>query len=310
MYIHFLEICAWSFHLIGYFLVWKIGNGAKVCIGMDPWVGCKWRQWLPSHLIDFLHSAGYFFFKDVGTLTVSYLMEQGWLSSDDLGLVENLDINAWNGYLTILKSSHIRLRNEEDVLVWNEAKSNKYSPKVEQMHLILEQHEREIEWWWNMFWHMKCPLKSKIFVWSLFSGKALTWDFLNSRGWEGPRRCYLCKCDVETNLHLGVDCPYTKSVQKEIEAKVNIQNLWVGDSILSCLKNWVYNTKVQNIRSLPIIVFWFIWKSRNRCYFDNQNTSPAQVSAFSPGLLSSYPLDTAALKIRISTKEVIDKTKP
>ena len=79
---------------------------------------------------------------------------------------------------------------------------------------------------------------------------------------------------------------------------------------MSCLKNWVYNTKVQNIRSLPIIVFWFIWKSRNRCCFDNQNTSPAQVAAFSLGLLSSYPLDTSVLKTRIITEEVIDKTKP
>ena len=66
-----------------------------------------------------MHSAGYYFLKDVGTLTVSFLMEQGWLSSNDLGLVEILDINACNGYLAILKSSQIRLRNEEDVLVWN-----------------------------------------------------------------------------------------------------------------------------------------------------------------------------------------------
>ena len=43
------------------------------------------------------------------------------------------------------------------------------------------------------------------------------------------------------------------------------------------MKNWVYNTKV---------------------------------SAFSLGLLSSYPLDTTALKIRIITEEVIDKSKP
>ena len=85
---------------------------------------------------------------------------------------------------------------------------------------------------WNMFWHLKCPLKSNIFCWFLFSGKSLTWDLLNRRGWEGPGRCYLCQNHVQSNQHVGVGCPYSKSVWKEIEEKVNIQNLWVGDTIL------------------------------------------------------------------------------
>ena len=114
-------------------------------------------------------------------------MEQGWLRSNDLGLVENMDINAWNGYLSILKSIHIRFRNEDDVLVWNQAKSGKYSPKGGYMHLILQQHEMETTWWWSMIWQLKCPLKSKKNCWFLFSGKALTWDILIKRGWEGPR---------------------------------------------------------------------------------------------------------------------------
>ena len=35
-----ISICGksvlWSFNLIGDFLVWKVGNGADVCIGLDP----------------------------------------------------------------------------------------------------------------------------------------------------------------------------------------------------------------------------------------------------------------------------------
>ena len=97
-----------------------------------------------------------------------------------------------------------------------------YSPKDGYMHLILEQHEMGIVWWWSMIWQLKCPLKFKIFCWFLFSGKDLTWDILIKRGWEGPGRCYLCKADVETNFHLGAECPYTKSVWKEIDSKVKI----------------------------------------------------------------------------------------
>ena len=176
------------------------------------------------------------------------------LSFVDLGLVEDLDIIAWNGYLAILKTSHIRFSNNEDLLVWNQAKSGKYTPKGGYLKLILDQYDVETAWWWNMFWHCKCPLKSKIYCWFLFSGKALTWDLLNHRGWEGPGRCYLCKDAEETNYHIGAVCPYTKSVWKEIEAKYNLQNLWDGDSLLSCLKKWVLNIKVKVFRALPIIV--------------------------------------------------------
>ena len=141
----------WSFHLIADFLVWKNGNGANIRIGMDPGVGFKWRHCLPTHLIDILHAAGYYFLKDVGIMSVNFFMDQGWLSSNDLGLVEIMDINAWNGYLSILKSIHTRLRNVMDELVWNQAKTGKYTPKGGYLHLILEQNERECAWWWNMF---------------------------------------------------------------------------------------------------------------------------------------------------------------
>ena len=89
----------WSFDLIGDFLVWKVGNGASVRIGMDPWVGCKWRNLLPPHLIDKLHSVGIFSLKDIGCPGVTYLREEGWISSNILRLEDNQDILCWNGYL-------------------------------------------------------------------------------------------------------------------------------------------------------------------------------------------------------------------
>ena len=53
----------WAFDIIGNHLVWKVGNGADIRIGIDPWVGCKWRNHLPSLLIDKFHSAGIFSLK-------------------------------------------------------------------------------------------------------------------------------------------------------------------------------------------------------------------------------------------------------
>ena len=169
-------------------------------------------------MTDKLHSAGIYFLKDIGFPGVSNLMEQGWLSADILGLVDDQNITCWNGYLAILKSSHIRLSNEVDVLVWNQSKSG-------YLQLILDKNEVTIFWWWKLLWKLKCPLKSKKLCWFLFSGKALTWDVLCRKGWEGPGRCYLCKMDVESNYHLGVECSSTKVVWDEIEYMVNIKNL-------------------------------------------------------------------------------------
>ena len=78
------------------------------------------------------------------------------------------------------------------------------------------------------------------------------------KGREGPGRCYLCKMDVESNFHIGVECPFTRRVWSEIDSKLMIDNLWHGNSVINCMKNWCLNAEVRHIRSLPIIVSWFI----------------------------------------------------
>ena len=55
----YISICwkavLWAFDIVGNFLVWNIGNGNVVCIGVDPWIGCKWRHTFPSSMIEKLH---------------------------------------------------------------------------------------------------------------------------------------------------------------------------------------------------------------------------------------------------------------
>jgi len=58
------------------------------------------------------------------------------------------------------------------------------------------------------------------------SNKEITWDVLRRKGREGLGRCYLCKEEEETNCHLAVFCSYTISVWKEIERKLNMNDLF------------------------------------------------------------------------------------
>ena len=70
-------------------------------IGMDPWVGCKWRHHLPKHLLHRLHFDGFYFLKYIGCPGVTLLMEQGWLSADIFGLVDS-DRNIFYGMVLLL----------------------------------------------------------------------------------------------------------------------------------------------------------------------------------------------------------------
>ena len=68
--------------------MWQIGTGAKVRIGIDPWLGCKWRHNLLVSMIVKLHNEGYFVLRDIACMGIALLQEQGWLYVDRLGFDE------------------------------------------------------------------------------------------------------------------------------------------------------------------------------------------------------------------------------
>ena len=138
--------------------MWKAGTGTKVRIGIDPWLGCKWRHVLPASMIDKLHNAGFFVLNDIACLGMVLLQDQGWLHADVFGFVEQENI-IWNNYVALLISSHVRITTEDDQLVWSLSKIGKYTPKDGYFHLIQVRNEIESFWWWQWLWKLNCPLK-------------------------------------------------------------------------------------------------------------------------------------------------------
>ena len=153
----------------------------------------------------------------------------------------------------------------------------------------------------------KCPLKTKFFYLFILSNKTLTWDVLVKKGREGPARCFLCKMDVEYHFHLGVDCSFTQSVWLIIEDKLKLNNLWSGEFVSECLKFWCLNSEVAHIKSLPVIVLWFMVAHIKSC-FEDLTLSPAQVSSFSLGMMMALPQKNTVVIIRSIFVEVIDES--
>ena len=95
--------------------------------------------------------------------------------------------------------------------------------------------------------------------------------------------------ECESNFHIGVECPFTQSVWLLIEDHYKLNNLWNGDSVTACFKNWCLNSEVANFKPLAIIVLWFIWRARNLACFEDLYLSLAQVSSFSLGMMKNIP---------------------
>ena len=51
-----------------------------------------------------------------------------------------------------------------------------------------------------------------MFMWLVASWKALTWDHIQHRGFEGPLRCVLCEHDEETKNHMLNLCTFASTL--------------------------------------------------------------------------------------------------
>ena len=152
------------FDLVGSGLVWRIGNGRMVRIGIDPWVGCGGDRVLPEELRLHLEARGCHYIADIEDQENSSLWHQGWISAQRLEIYADLQV-IWGGYIRRLRVSNVRLTNRVDELVW----------------------------WWNQLWKLKCPGKAKLLFWSILENKAPTWDILQNIFLEGPGFCALCQ---------------------------------------------------------------------------------------------------------------------
>jgi hypothetical protein len=98
---------------------------------------------------------------------------------------------------------------------------------------------RKFGGWRRSIWKWNIQLKIKLFIWLAVEGKILTWDTLQSRGWEGPGLCYLCNQESENIYHLFQQCPFTKSVWDKVIIDQGFKNSWKGNSFVGMLQELV-----------------------------------------------------------------------
>jgi hypothetical protein len=164
-----------SFQVVGEGLAWKVGNGQRVRIGVDPWPGSERGHILPQQLINNLHDKGLFYLDQITDRDITTLWSQAWKRVDQLGLDREHEA-SWNIFIRALQMGHIWLIDREDELVWKHNPNGLYTPKAGYTQLNIDLLQQEPSWWWKAVWKQKCPLKAHLFLWCLIKNKVPTWD--------------------------------------------------------------------------------------------------------------------------------------
>jgi hypothetical protein len=239
-----------DFDLVGMGLVWRVGNGCLVRLGLDPWPGCQLGHILPEGLRQRLALGGFFHLAQVGDPLTTNMWHQGWLAGHRLGLLED-DLPYWNRYTQNLRESSIRLVDRDDELLWDGVGDGEYTPRSGYLKLTTDLHQREPIWWWRKIWKQSCPAKGKLLIWSILANKIPTWDNLQRRLFFGPGRCALCKSHLETVDHLFLHCPFVKEVWAFAKELIPTLSDWQGNSFELALKAWLIKTWTRGTSGLP-----------------------------------------------------------
>ena len=151
----------------------------------------------------------------------------------------------------------------------------------------------------DSLWTLNIPTKIACFIWLLNKGRILTWEQLQSRGFQGPSRCVLCERTIEDIQHLFLFCLFTVSIFSHYATRFGF-SLPCFDSVLSLLMHWFTSTaRYADFRYLPIFAFWCIWNLRNKCLFENWKPSVQPLIFRIDIFLNLYPVPHKSHKNRI-----------
>eukprot|EP00253_Pinus_taeda_P003487 PITA_03487 len=277
-----------AFTVIEQGLAWKVGDRKHLRIGRDPWVGCNEAFALSPGLLRHLDSKGFFTLDQLEKVGHSSIWGQAWKNAEDLGLNIRWH-NEWASYVKELHLSNIRIKSDQDVLMWAQGKTGVYSPKDGYSFLMGKKGWATPEWWSKNLWQLKCPLKSRIFLWCMLKRKIPTWDILQARFFIGPGRCPLCKMEGESINHLFTSCVVTSRIWGELTGLLKLKAQWGSVPLEEAWNKWWHNYPEGNLRNLPPIFFWGVWLARNKSVFQDQVISISSIATNCATIYSSIP---------------------
>ncbi|WVZ90568.1 LOW QUALITY PROTEIN: hypothetical protein U9M48_036859, partial [Paspalum notatum var. saurae] len=156
----------------------------------------------------------------------------------------------------------VNLEEGNDTFVWGLNKLGSFSVKSMYNSLINDGFIVSQE-----IWHLRIPLKIKIFLWFLKRGVLLTKDNLTKRNWNGRTNCEFCN-QSESIQHFFFECHFTKFLWRVACSTIG---LMPPRNIMNLFGSWSKQggqNKVGMLLAGAAALCWAVWLTRNDILFN------------------------------------------
>ena len=168
----FLHTLSW----LGSGLIWKVGNGKAIRMGLDPIVGLGLPFLLSLDLYEYLEDYGICTLDQARNLTSC--AQNYWFSAANLDLEGEWKI-LWDNFNTGLEYGRIRLSDQCDSLLWSH---NHYVGALTDAHgyecIVSTYYTEGRSPVLDILWELNIPKKMCCFIWLAVRNRILTWDKL------------------------------------------------------------------------------------------------------------------------------------
>ena len=114
------------------------------------------------------------------------------------------------------------------------------------------------------------PTKVVFFAWEATWGNVLTLDRLQRRGVQLSNCCFLRECEEENVNHILIHCIVVRALWDIVLGLVDVKRVFpetVKEVLITWRGSFVGKKKKKVWESIPLYIFWTVWKERNRLTF-------------------------------------------
>jgi hypothetical protein len=252
---------------------WKVGNGMKIRLWEDNWLGSSSLAIQFWPLYEIVNEKG----KTLAELWDGVNLKCTFRRTVSEGLYQ-----SWLDIIELV--STVQFTNEEDEMIWQFNSSGIYSSqslyKIINFRGIKPVHVSAV-------WSIKVPPRVHYFLWLVIKNRALTRDNLAKRRKVEDESCLFCS-EKETIQHVFFECVVAKQCWYIMS---DILDCRVDENMCDVGKFWLSNKKHVLVNVVSSAVIWSIWKLRNDLCFQRLGWRSMEMLLFRvAGLLSNWKI--------------------